>query len=262
MNTSELSEWMRSQGIVIPGNQAKKKHLVLELAEKIWDAVKDGKSLAKNSRIRTSPGTRSDLSLMLGKDLDLWIRSHNIPIRKGVVDIRKELQSLAEQIWDVIQNGTLASLRKKLRPDKVKVPQTREDLGQMTGTDLMQWIRSQGVCVGGECNNKDRILALAETTWDAVETGTLNNLEKRRQAASNSVKVPEVWEDFRQMAVKNLTQWIKSQGVSIGESDRAKERVMALAERTWDAIESDTLDDLKKGYNRKLGRKPKKAEAL
>jgi hypothetical protein len=157
MNGSELSDWIRSQGFVIQGNQAKKKHLVLELAEKIWDAVKDGKPLPENVRIRTSPRTRSDLSLMLGKDLDLWIRSHNIPIGRGVVDIKKELQSLAEQIWDAIQNGTLASLRKKLRPDKVKVPQTREDLRQMTKTDLMQWIGSQRVCVGKSDKNKDRI---------------------------------------------------------------------------------------------------------
>jgi hypothetical protein len=62
------------------------------------------------------------------------------------------------------------------------------------------------------------------------------------------------------MAVKNLTQWIKSQGVSIRQGDRAKEKVVALAERTWDAIESGTLNDLKKGYNLKIGRKPKKVE--
>ena len=262
MNTSELSKWIRSQEIVIPGNQAKKKHLVLELAEKIWDAVKDTKSLPENLRIRSPPGTRSDLSLMLVKDLDLWIRSHNVSIGKGVVDIWKELQSLAEQIWDAIQNGTLVGLRKKLRPDKVKVPQTRKDLGQMTGRDLMQWIGPQGVRVGRKCKNKDKILALAETTWDAIEIGTLNNLEKRRRAASNSVKTPEVREDFRQMAVKNLTPWIRSEGVSIRKGDEVKERLMALAERTWDAIESGTLDDLKKGRNLKLGRKPKKAEAL
>jgi hypothetical protein len=58
------------------------------------------------------------------------------------------------------------------------------------------------------------------------------------------------------MAMKNLTQWIRSQGVSIRQGDRAKERVIALAERTWNAIESGTLNDLKKG------RKPKKVEAL
>jgi hypothetical protein len=64
------------------------------------------------------------------------------------------------------------------------------------------------------------------------------------------------------MAMKNLTQWIRSQGVSIRQGDRAKERVIALAERTWNAIESGTLNNLKKGYNLKKGRKPKKVEAL
>lgn len=87
----------------------------------------------------------------------------------------------------------MTSLRKKLRPDKVKAPQTREDLGQMTRADLVQWTRSQGVII-------------------------------RR-------------------------------------GDLAKERVMALAERTWDTIESGTLDDRKKGHNLKKG-KPKKVEAL
>jgi hypothetical protein len=204
MKRDELLDWIRSQAIVIPVNQTKNKHLALELAKTTWDAVKDGKPLPENVRIRTSsrtrldliptsPRTRSDLSLMRLEDLDLWIRSHSIPIGRGVNNIKKELQSLAEQIWDAIQNGTLTSLRKKLRPDKVKVPQTREDLGQMIRADLVQWTRSQGV--------------------------------------------------------------------SVGVSDLAKERVMALAERTWNAIESGTLDDLKKGYNLKKG-KPKKVEAL
>jgi hypothetical protein len=36
---------------------------------------------------------------------------------------------------------------------------------------------------------------------------------------------------------------------------------MALAERTWDTIESGTVDDLKKGHNLNKG-KPKMVEAL
>jgi hypothetical protein len=112
------------------------------------------------------------------------------------VDNKKELRVLAEQIWDAKQNDTFASLKNKLRPNKLKVPQTREDLRQMTKTDLMQWIGSQRVCIRKSDNNKDRILALAETTWDTTENGTLDNLKKRRQSASNSVKVPNVRESF------------------------------------------------------------------
>jgi hypothetical protein len=170
-------------------NQTKNKHLALELAKTTWDAVKDGKPLPENVRIRTSsrtrldliptsPRTRSDLSLMHLEDLDLWIRSHSIPIGRGVNNIKKELQSLAEQIWDAIQNGTLTSLRKKPRSDKIKVPQTREDLGQMIRADLAQWTRSQEVYVGVSDLAKERVMALAERTWVAIESGTLDDLKK------------------------------------------------------------------------------------
>jgi hypothetical protein len=100
MNRDRLLDYIRSQGIVIPVNQTKNKHLALELAKTTWDAVKDGKPLLENVRIRTSPRTRldliptfprtrSDLSLMRGKDLDLWIRSHNIPLEEASITSRK-----------------------------------------------------------------------------------------------------------------------------------------------------------------------------
>ena len=125
---------------------------------------------------------------MLVKDLDLWIRSHDIPAGRCVIDNKKELLSLCEQIWDAIQTNCLADLRKKLRLDKVNVPRIREDLGVMTEADLRQWIRSQGVCIAKDNRNKDRMLALAETTWDAIKNGILNDLKMRRRPAPYSVK--------------------------------------------------------------------------
>jgi len=225
MKKDELFDWIRSQGIVIPRDfrATEKKPVILELAENIWDYVKDGKSLPGNVQIRTAPKTRLDLSLMFRKDVVLWIRSHDIPIRKGVGHTWEELRSLAEQIWDANQNDTLDNLRPERKPDYVKVPQTRKDLGQMRGTDLTQWIGSQGVGVGRVWNKK-AILALAEKTWDAVETGTPNNLKKRKRAPLNKVKVPEVREDLRQMTVKNLGSWMRSQGIVIPRFKRPKEK--------------------------------------
>jgi len=187
MKKRDLSNWIKFQGVVIPKDQSTKNHL-LELAEKIWHAVTDGNLLPEGLRIQTSPGTRSDLRLMLAKDLDLWIRSHDIPTGRCVIDNKKELLSLCERIWDAIQTNDFADLRTKLRPDKVKVPRTREDLGLMTGADLRQWIGSQGVCIAKDNRNKDRILALAETTWDAIENDILNDLTMRRRPAPYSVK--------------------------------------------------------------------------
>jgi hypothetical protein len=64
-----------------------------------------------------------------------------------------------------------------------------------------------------------------------------------------------------QMTRADLVQWTRPQRVIIRRGDLAKERVMALAERTWDTIESGTLDGLKKGHNLKKG-KPKKVSSL
>lgn len=60
----------------------------------------------------------------------------------------------------------------------VKVPQTPDDLVEMKGADLRQWIGIQGVPVGDGYRNKTQALALAEKVWDAKETATLDNLKK------------------------------------------------------------------------------------
>jgi len=142
MNVNELPKWIRSQGVIIPGLQWTRE-LLLPLAEKVWAALNDGQPLPKDVRmIRTSPESRSDITHMLGKDLRLWIKSHNVPMGAKVTKT-EQVRSLAEQVWDAIQNSTLSDLRNKrshLRLDKVKVPQTREDLGKMDGRDLEYWI--------------------------------------------------------------------------------------------------------------------------
>lgn len=182
-----------------------------------------------------------------------WIRSHDITLSHCNRETWKELLSLGEQIWDANQNGTLADLRCELKSDYVKVPLIRKDLGQMRGTDLTQWIFSRGVIIGkNEGKNKTQVLVLAEKTRDAMETGTLDNLKRRLPVPWHSVKVSEIRDDLRQMTVKNLASWTRSQGVSFGSGLR-KEGLMALAERTWDTIEDGTLDDLKEDRNPKRG---------
>lgn len=63
------------------------------------------------------------------------------------------------------------------------------------------------------------------------------------------------------MGVADMILWIRSQGVLVNGRD-AKERAIALGERTWDAIESDTLDELKSEYNSQCGRKFKEPKVL
>ena len=77
---------------------------------------------------------------------------------------KEELLALAERAFNAIQNDDLNNFRKTLQSDKVllKVPQTREDLGQIRFRDLVQWIRSQGVAVEGRNTKKDKALALAQ----------------------------------------------------------------------------------------------------
>ncbi|KAL9116898.1 MAG: hypothetical protein Q9187_006572, partial [Circinaria calcarea] len=138
MNANELPKWIRSQGVIIPGLQWTRE-LLLPLAEKVWAALNDGQPLPKDVRmVRKSPESRPGIIHMLGKDLRLWIKSHNVPMGAKVTKI-EQIRSLAEQVWDAIQNSTLFDLRNKrshLRLDKVKGPQTREDLGKMNGRDL------------------------------------------------------------------------------------------------------------------------------
>jgi hypothetical protein len=85
----------------------------------------------------------------------------------------------------------LTSLRKKLRPDTVKAPQTREDLGQMTRADLVQWTRSQRVIIRRGDLAKERVMALAERTWDTIESGTLDDLKKGHNLKKGKLKMVE-----------------------------------------------------------------------
>ena len=111
--------------------------------------------------------------------------------------------------------------------------------------NLTQWIESQGVYVS-EGQKKERLVVLAEKTWDAIGSNTLNISEKRRHLGSSSVTVPKVREDFWKMTKKKLIQWIESKGIFV-KSHQTNEDNVALAGRTWDAIESGTPDDMKEG---------------
>lgn len=161
---------------------------ILALAEKIRNYVSDGEplqDLPQNVRIRGSPKMRADLRLMLKQDLEVWICSHMVYMGGDVRSTLDNTETLAEQIWDAIQNGTLENFRKDLKIPKtpyVKVPQTRDDLVEMKGADLRQWIVIQVVPIGDGYRNKTQALALAEKVWDAKETGTLDNLKKSRQS--------------------------------------------------------------------------------
>jgi len=101
---------------------------------------------------------------------------------------------------------------------------------------------------------------LAETIWDAIEAGTMDSLPKRNAAPLNKVKVSNATKDFRRIGFADMILWIRSQGVLVRGCDAKKERAIALAERTWDAIECDTLDELKSEYNSRCGQQFKEAE--
>lgn len=141
---------------------------------------------------------------MKHKELFAWLKFHDIRTGKGERYERlnkKELLALAERTWNAIQNDDLDNFSKTLQLDKVplKVPQTRDDLGQMQFKDLVQWIRSQGVAIEERNTKKDKALALAQKIWDAAESGIIDKMKKRRQSPRNSVKIPQVREDFQQM---------------------------------------------------------------
>jgi trans-2-enoyl-CoA reductase len=71
-------------------------------------------------------------------------------------------------------------------------------------------------------------------------------MKKRRQSFRNSVKIPQVREDFQQMTKKDLQQWIDSHELRVKDSHRTKKDVVAQAKEIWDAINDNTLDKLKK----------------
>jgi hypothetical protein len=133
------------------------------------------------------PKTRLDLLSMKHKELFAWLKFHDIRTGKGKRYERlnkKELLALAERTWNAIQNDDLDNFSKTLQLDKVplKVPQTRDDLGQMRFRDLVQWIGSQGVAIEERNTKKDKALALAQKIWDAAESGIIDKMKKRRQS--------------------------------------------------------------------------------
>jgi hypothetical protein len=133
------------------------------------------------------PKTRLDLLSMKYKELFAWLKFHDIRTGKGKRYERlnkKELLALAERTWNAIQNDDLDNFSKTLQLDKVplKVPQTRDDLGQMGFRDLVQWIGSQGVAIEERNTKKDKALALAQKIWDAAESGIIDKMKKRRQS--------------------------------------------------------------------------------
>lgn len=94
------------------------------------------------------PETRSDLLSMKHKELFAWLKCHDMCTGKGKRYERlnkEEILALAERTWNAIQNNDLDNFRKTLQLDKVplKVPRTREDLGQIRFRDLVQWIGSR-----------------------------------------------------------------------------------------------------------------------
>jgi hypothetical protein len=188
---------------------------------------------------------------MRHKELFAWLKFHDIFTGKGKRYERvnkEELLAPAERTWNAIQNDDLGNFRKTLQLDKgpLKVPQTREDLGQMRLRDLVQWIGSQGVAVEERNMKRGKALALAQKIWDAAENGTIDKMKKRRQSSRNSVRIPQVREDFRQMTQKDLQQWINSHELRVKDSHRTKKDVVAQAKGIWAAINDNTLDKLKK----------------
>lgn len=207
----------------------------------------------------TSPEKRSDIIYMHGESLQLWIKAQNVPIPYRLYHTTENIQSLAEQVWDAIQNGTLLDLRNKLsngRLDKGKEAQIREDLKKMTGGDLQYWIGCKNVSIGCGSSTTRKgsdILTLAETVWDAIKADTLDSLPKRNQAPPNKVKEPTAKEDFKRMTKADIMLWQSSKGLPVKNQDKMKARAIALGERTWDAIQNDTLNELKSDYNARHG---------
>ena len=105
---------------------------MLKLAENVWDYLEGGGRLPDLLRIRTSPKCRSDLGIMLQKGLRKWIRSHNISIPQTMDGSYEEILSLAKQVWDANENDTPAEFCKSRKPDYVRAPETKMDLGRLT----------------------------------------------------------------------------------------------------------------------------------
>jgi hypothetical protein len=265
LSKSGLYTWILSHGYQATACRSSSREEALEKARAMWDDLKGlphdrratlkdptAKNYKQNHTIKDvkHQKTRLDLLSMKHKELFAWLKFHDISTEKGKRHERlnkKELLALAERTLNAMQNDDLDNFSKTLQLDKVplKVPQTRDDLGQMRVRDLVQWIRSQGVA--NERNmKKDKVLALAQKIWDAAESGIIDKMKKRRQSSRNSVKIPHVREDFQQTTKNDLQQWINSHELRVKDSHRTKKDVVAQAEEIWDAINDNTLDELKK----------------
>jgi len=127
------------------------------------------------------------------------------------------------------------------------------DLRRLTLEDTTQWIDSHDVSYA-KLQKKKAALLRAEQTWDALETGTLSSLVRRKRPPPVSVKVPEVRKDFWRMNMIDLNQWIRSPGITINTSiSKKKKKCINLAESIWDAIQNGTLEDLKEECKSKRG---------
>jgi hypothetical protein len=191
----------------------------------------------------------------------------------------KEVLALAERTWDAKEHGTLDKLRDEVKHQKPKrtqcvkpkdletkqakrrsdfkhitTPQTRSDLAKMGRNFLWSWIRSQGVRVKQHLKQQET-LALAERTWDAKESGTLDNLTKKpkpKTLKSVELKSPQIRSDLARMYSDALASWIRSQGVAVKQNIKLPTEVQALAKKVWDAKESGTLDNLTKNPSKNL----------
>lgn len=237
---------------------------ILALAEKVRNYVRDGEplqGLPQNVRIRGSSKMRADLRLMLKQDLEVWVCSHMLYMGGDVRSTLDNTQTLAEQIWNAIQNGTLENFKERAKNTENTLCQGSSDSGRSCRDERSRF-ETMGrnprctVPVGDGYRNKTQALALAEKVWDAKETGTLDNLKKfpdnprkRKQAPWNSVEVPGVREDLSQMAKLNFAQNDKISRIAYQFKRQKmidKKVAVALAERTWDDIRGGTLDDSKK----------------
>jgi hypothetical protein len=216
LSKSGLYTWVISHNYQATAWGSLSREEAIEKARAVWDDLKSlpndcratpkdppAKNHKRNYTIKDikHPETHLHLLSMKHKELFAWLKFHDIRTGKGKRHERlnkEELLALAERTFNAIQNDDLNNFRKTLQSDKIplKVPQTREDLGQIRLRDLVQWIRSQGVACAGRNMKKDRALALAQKTWDGAENGTIDKMQKGRQSSRSSVKIPQTLEDF------------------------------------------------------------------
>lgn len=90
----------------------------------------------------------------------------------------------------------------------------------------------------------------------------MNSSESSRQrSAATKVETPQTRPDLARMAYRNLCAWIMSQEVPITSGQREKQNIQALAERTWDAKESGTSDNLRKDLTQKIQNNPSQSRS-